>query len=143
MNDSNYFYGNFDLEVPFYPFSTEIFRLVTKVNCSYTTSDERIHWDYVFGNGIRGIFNDYTASSWKNSGGIDFEFELSRDFLYFGPFIDAGYYLDESNVWEKTYSSGVLMELIYGKISANFIYGFDISKGYSSGGFIVYLNGSF
>ncbi len=142
FSDSNYIKSDLNFDIPIYPFVSEFFRVVPFVGIYYTSLNERFMWDYVFPGRIRGFQNNYTASSSINSGGVDFEFEISRDFFYLGTFVDGGYYLDESKVWDSALGSGMFFEMIYGKLKINLLYGLNLAEGISSGKISFNITGS-
>ncbi|MBN2402573.1 MAG: hypothetical protein JXN64_09235 [Spirochaetes bacterium] len=123
------------------PFSK--LRIIPQMYSYYTTMDERYFWQYVYDKRLMGFFDDYTASKWKNTAGLDIELEIVPQFIYAGPFVNTGYFLDEELEW-KSRTGGGLMGLIEFKNSHIGIYfAWDLSKDPSKGGFSIIAGGNF
>jgi outer membrane protein assembly factor BamA len=109
----------------------------------YTTSDERFYWQYVYDKRLLGFFNDYTASKWKSTAGLDFEFEIVPQFFYSGPFINTGYFLDESLDWQSRTGGGLMGVIEFTNSYIGVYFAWDLSKGPSKGGLSILAGGTF
>ncbi len=118
-------------------------RFIPRINCFYTTSDERFYWNYVYNIDLLGFPEDYTASNWKNGAALDIEYEITPDFLFAGPFVNSGLFRDEAGDWKTKTGGGVKCELIYKKVSIDIYFAWDLSKSASDGGLYVLAGGRF
>jgi hypothetical protein len=141
INNRYFFSGSIGGSYPFFVIPS--MRLAPRFLVSYISSDERCLWSYVFDNNMIGIFNDYTASKWKNVAGLDAEFEISRSFVFIGPLINTAYYLNEEDEWDKKTGTGIKAVLYYGAIRFKIIYGWDIDEGAGKGGIFFIVEGGF
>jgi hypothetical protein len=118
-------------------------RLIPRFNVYYTTSNERFSWVYVYGVDLRGFFDDFTASKWKNTGGLDLEFEISPEFLYIGFFINSGYFKDEYDEWTAKTGGGINCSIIYRGLDLQIYYAWDLSISPSEGGLYILASSRF
>ncbi len=141
INNRHYFSGSLEGRYPFLIFSSV--SLVPRFLIFSLSSDERCLWSYVFDNNMIGIFDDYTASKWKNVAGLDIEYELSRSFISAGPFINSACFINEEDKWDTRTGAGIKVLLLYGSLRLNIIYGWDIDKGPGKGGVYFLIEGGF
>ncbi len=141
INNRHYFSGTLQGRYPFLIFSSV--RLVPRFLIFSLSSDERCLWSYVFDNNMIGIFDDYTASKWKNVAGLDIEYELSRSFISVGPFINSACFINEEDKWDTKTGTGIKVLLLYGSLRLNIIYGWDMDKGPGKGGVYFLVEGGF
>ncbi len=118
-------------------------RIIPRANIYYTASAERFHWSYVYDSSLLGFPDDFTASKWKNTAGIDIEYELSHDFFFAGIFANSGAFKNENKEWEKKTGGGIKGELIYKKMSLDIYFAWDLSKGPAHGGLYVLAGSRF
>ena len=118
-------------------------RLIPRFNSYYTTSEERFSWVYVFGSDLRGFFDDFTASKWKNAGGLDLEFEISPEFLYVGPFINSGYFKDEYDEWITKTGGGINCSITFRGLFLQIYYAWDFSLSPAEGGLYILASSRF
>lgn len=118
-------------------------RFIPRGNIYYTTSSERFHWSYVYNVDLLGFPEDYTASKWKNVAALDIEYEVSPDFLFMGPFVNSGIFLDEDEEWKRKSGGGLKAQAIYKKVAIDVYFAWDLSKGYSDGGLYILAGGRF
>lgn len=109
----------------------------------YTSSDERFLMEYVFDNKLPGFFSNFTASNFKNTAGIDLEFEISPSFIYLAPFVCGGYFINEYNAWEARSSSGIKLKVLYRKLYVHFYYACEIKTFPGRGGFYLFAQNTF
>ncbi len=141
INNRYFFSGSFHGVYPFFIFSS--LRLVPRFLVSYISSDERCLWSYVFDNNMMGIFDDYTASKWKNVAGLDAEYEISRSQVFIGPFINSAYFINEEDEWDKKTGTGIKAIVHYGSLRFKIIYGWDIDESAGEGGIYFIIEGRF
>lgn len=118
-------------------------RFIPRVNFFYTTSDERFLWAYVFDWTLLGFFNDFTASKWKNTGGLDLELEISPELLYIGPFVNSGYFKDEFDKWVWKHGGGVKTTVLFRDFDVQISYAWDLSRSPADGGLYIFVSGRF
>ncbi|MDY6933676.1 MAG: hypothetical protein SVZ03_05555 [Spirochaetota bacterium] len=118
-------------------------RFIPRINFYYTTSNERFFWSYVYDENLLGFSNDFTSSKWKNIGGIDQELEISPEFVYVGPFINSGYFKDESDKWMAETGGGFKCKILYRKLLLEIYYAWDLSHSPSEGGVYILGGGKF
>lgn len=118
-------------------------RFIPRLYTRYTSSAERYYWAYVYDIRLLGFFDDYSASKWKNTAGLDIEFELVPRFIYAGPFINTGYFLDEYDEWKQDTGTGAKLSINYKNTYFEIYYAWDISAGPSEGGLSVLAGGRF
>lgn len=141
INNRYFFSGSLQGSYPFFVFST--LRLLPRFLVSSISSDERCLWSYVFDNNMIGIFDDYTASKWKNVAGLDTELEISRSFVYIGPFINSAYFINEENKWDRKTGTGIMGIVYYGGLRIKIIYGWDMDESAKEGGTSFIIEGKF
>jgi hypothetical protein len=118
-------------------------RFIPRLNVFYTTSDERFLWTYVFDWSLLGFFNDFTASKWKNTGGLDLELEISPEFLYIGPFVNSGYFKDEFDEWVWKHGGGAKTTVHFRGFDVQISYAWDLSRRPADGGLYIFVSGRF
>lgn len=118
-------------------------RLVPRLHAFAVTSGERVYRRYVFDRELMGFGEEFTSSRWKNVAGLEAEFELSPEFLYLGPFSNAGYYMNEHGSWAWAAAAGMKVRLVYRDLSIAAYYGFDVSGSITKGSFYVFGESSF
>ncbi len=116
-------------------------RIVPRAGFWFTTSGERFFWSYVYDSSLIGFFNDFTASRWKSTAGLDAEAELSRSFMYMGPFINSGYFLDEAGKRRFRTGTGIKCIVRYEKLDIIIFYAWDIRDTPKNGGVIFSISG--
>jgi hypothetical protein len=117
--------------------------IIPRFNTYYTTSEKRFYWNYVYDKNFLGFFGDFTASQCKNIAGADIDFEVSPEFVYAGPFINGGYFLNEEKVWKRGAGTGANMRIYYKKIELVMYYAWNIMKSPSKGGFYIFAEARF
>ncbi len=136
-----YVISSCELKSPFLPFSR--LRITPGLYSYYTTMKERYFWQYVYDKRLLGFYGDFTASKWKNTAGLDFEFEFIPQFLYAGPFVNTGYFQDEELKWKSRTGGGMMGTLEFKNSYIGIYFAWDLSKGPSNGGVSVIAGGSF
>ena len=136
INKKGYLITSLYLKTAISPFI--YMKLIPELNIYYTSSTERYLWDYVYDKNLIGFFNNFTASKWKNSIGIDIEIEVSPQFFSVGPFINSGYFQDEIKKWETSTGGGLKGKINYRKLLIEVIFAWDLSVGPDEGG--LYLS---
>ncbi len=118
-------------------------RFIPRLYSRYTTSGQRYYWEYVYDTRLLGFFDNYSASKWKNTAGVDIEFELVPQFIYAGPFINTGYFLDEYEKWKQDTGTGGKLSIKLRNAYIEIYYAWDISAGPSEGGLSMLAGGTF
>ncbi|GEM_PF-1368699 len=118
-------------------------RLIPRLHSFATSSGERVYRRYVFDRELMGFGEEFTASRWKNIAGLEAEFELSPEFLYLGPFGNAGYYINEHGSWALASAAGIKARLVYRDLSIAACYGFDVTGSITKGSFYLFGESSF
>ncbi len=99
----------------------------------YATSAERYHWRYVFDETLPGRSDDFTASRWKHTAGIDLLFEAYPDLAMAGPFAVAGWYRNEDDEWRTAVVCGVRCTVQFRGVSIAAAWSWDVSGPLSRG----------
>jgi outer membrane protein assembly factor BamA len=141
LSEKIYIIYSGELKSSFSPFSR--LRVSPGIYSYYTTMKERFFWQYVYDKRLLGFYNDYTASKWKNTAGLDFEFEFVPQFFYAGPFVNTGYFQDEMLKWKSRTGGGLMGTLEFKNSYIGIYYAWDLSKGPSKGGISIIAGGSF
>ena len=81
---------------------------------------------------LLGFFDDYTASNWKNTAGLDLEFEIVPQFFYSGPFVNTGYFRNESLEWTSRTGGGIMGVFEFKNSYIGIYFAWDLSKGPST-----------
>jgi hypothetical protein len=123
------------LRVPIRLFS--IFRLIPRASSYYTDSRERFYMRYVFDGDLMGFAGDFSAARWKLTAGLDAEFEIVPSFLFAGPFVNGGRFLDEDARRRSASGVGLRASIEHRGTMASLSYAWDASAGPSKGG--VYI----
>ncbi|MCP4135743.1 MAG: hypothetical protein GY754_32545 [bacterium] len=118
-------------------------RFTPKIQSRATTSVERFYWSYVYDETFLGFFDDYTASRFKNTAGLDIEIEAAKGLLYIGPLINCGYFLNEENNWIFKTGTGLKSSITISGITILLYYAWDITKNPKEGGFYFMAEGKF
>ena len=118
-------------------------RIIPRLYSYYTTSNERYFWQYVYDKRLLGFFNKYTASKWKNTAEMAIEYEIIPQFIYAGPFVNYGYFLNEFDKWTSKAGGGVKSTIELKNAYIEIYYAWDLSKGPSEGGLAVLAGGRF
>ncbi len=145
--------GRSDLEKNGYIVTTAMFkvpvspvhwlRFIPRANLYRTSSFERYYWSYVFDKNLLGFLDDFTASRWKNTAGLDVEIELAPRFIYAGPFVNYGYYIDEKDSWRSAVGTGMKGTVTYKDIIVEAYYAWDAAESPSRGGLYIFAESSF
>ena len=138
-----YLKTKFGAEAPFFPFSVSMFRVVPSLHISYTTSRERYQWEYVYDYDFLFHGGDFTASKWRNTAGLYFEFEIQRNFLFAGPFANSGYYLNVENSWRFKTGAGLRAGIQLYNVSISLFYVWNVRAFQSGGSFLILASGKF
>ncbi|MFW5862252.1 MAG: POTRA domain-containing protein [Spirochaetota bacterium] len=109
------------------PLTTRV-RLIPEVYSYYTSSRERYYRRYVYDEKLLGFGTDYTASSFKNTGGLHLEFEVSPAFFYVDPFVNSGYFRDENHNWSHDTGAGLKVIFNFKKVFWDITYAWDVSE---------------
>lgn len=136
LEPGGYLISTADGSLPLFPWPWV--RIVPRFDVFYTTSEERFYWRYVFDVNLLGFIGDFSASRWKNVAGLDMEFELSPRFLYVGPFVNGGLYLDEEGRWESAAGAGIKAMMTYKDIAVEAYYAWDLTEQPGRGGFYFF-----
>lgn len=141
LGKNGYGIFTFDLSIPMA--LAPWLRIIPKIDSYFTTSSDRFYWSYVYDKNFLGFFNNYTASRSKNIAGFDIDFEISPEFLYAGPFINGGYFLDEEKKWKSGAGTGINCRIYYKKIDVVMYYAWDVTRPPSKGGFYIFAESAF
>ncbi|HSV98494.1 MAG TPA: hypothetical protein VLM75_16360 [Spirochaetota bacterium] len=114
-----------------------IFRLIPRASSYYTDSRERFHMRYVFDGDLPGFAGDFSAARWKLVAGLDAEFEIVPSFLFAGPLVSGGRFLDEEERRRSATGLGLKAAIEHRGTMASVSYAWDASAGPSHGG--VYI----
>ncbi len=114
-----------------------LFRLIPRASSYYTDSRERFYMRYVFDGDLLGFAGDFSAARWKLVAGLDAEFEIVPSFLYAGPFVNGGRFLDERERRRSATGLGLRAAIEHRGTMASLSYAWNASAGMSSGG--VYI----
>lgn len=126
-------------------FSFTIFRRMSLIIKNYffmTTEQERLFLEYVFNNSLPGREDDYTVSDFKNSAGIELEFEIYPSLFYMGPVFYYGIYRSNSD-YERASSAGLNISFDLTGAFFNAAYIYDLSGSTREGVLLFSLSGSF
>ncbi|MFH0976130.1 MAG: hypothetical protein V1874_10150 [Spirochaetota bacterium] len=141
LSEKIYVISSGELKTAFTPVTR--FRVTPLLYSYYTTMDERYFWQYVYDKRLLGFFDDYTASKWKNTAAMDIEYEIIPQFIYAGPFVNTGYFQDETLEWKSRTGGGARCSIEFKHSYIEINYAWDLSKGPGSGGFALLAGGSF
>lgn len=141
LNGNGYINLSGDFQTSFSPAMWVVF--IPSLYSWYTTSDERFFREYVFDTHLLGFYNDFTSTKCRNTAGMYIESEISPGFVYAGPFVNTGYFLNESDKWRSETGGGVKTTIIYGDLNVEIYYAWDLSESPSRGGLSVLINGKF
>lgn len=128
-------------EYPVFPVTW--LRLVPGYYGFFTSSADRMHLAYVYNEHLLGFFGDYTAAQIINTAGLDLEFEVSKNYLFMGPFIDGSLFRQETREWDYKGGTGLRLTALYSRVILNLMYAWDITKNPSHGGVYFAVSGSF
>lgn len=118
-------------------------RLIPRCASYYTSSKERLYHSYVFDAALMGFSNDYTASKWKNTAGLDVEAGLLPGMLYVGPFVNAGCFLDERNYWRAKTGTGAKCRIRVKSAMVQLYYAWNAAGPPKNGGMYISASGDF
>lgn len=135
LNPEGYIISALYFKTSIMPFSW--LRFIPQAHIYYTGSDERFLHSYVYDRHLIGFFDDFTASRWKNMGGVDTEIEVITQRFYAGPFINSGYFKDEFDNWKRETGGGVKGKISYRRLLVEIYFAWDLSEGPSSGGLFI------
>ncbi len=117
------------------------FRIIPRTNIYFTSSSERFFWNYIYDSSLLGFPNDYSASKWKNTAGLDIEYEIISDIFFAGLFVNTGLFNDEKLEWKNKTGGGLKTQIIYRKLSLDIYFAWDLLKGPADGGLYVLAGG--
>jgi hypothetical protein len=117
--------------------------LILKNYFFMTTEDERLFSEYVFDNSLPGRMDDYSVSDFKNSAGIEAEFEIYPSLFYAGPVFYYGIYRSEENEYNDASSGGIGFSFELKGADVNGAYIYDTSGGVGDGSFLFSVSGTF
>ncbi|MGB4270663.1 MAG: hypothetical protein WBK20_15980 [Spirochaetota bacterium] len=84
----------------------------------YTTSSNRVFWEYVFDSYLLGYEARYTATQSRHIAGFECMYELIYEMLFCSVFTNSGLYKDEYGQWTDTANAGLSADLYYHSVIA-------------------------
>jgi len=108
-----------------------------------TTEKDRLFSEYVFDNYFPGRIDDYTVSDFKNSSGLEAEFEFYPSLFYAGPVFYYGIYRNMYNDYKSASSAGLSFSLELKGAAVKGAYVYDVSGSTKDGNFIFTVSGTF
>jgi len=130
-----------DMFIPF-----PLFRradLVFKNSFFFTSENERLFHRYVFDNQLPGRQEDYLASDFKNTTGLEIQLEIYPSLISMGPLFYYGVYRVDRRRYESSRSAGLFLSITPGKLFLNFSYAYDTSFKMRDGVFLFAMTGNF
>jgi len=110
----------------------------------YTTAGERYYRFYVYDRFLPGFMDDYSSTRTRGVMGIETEFELYPDTLYFGPLVNAGRFRSETDPsWSNATGAGASVSARVGNFGFQAVYAWDITGDVNDGSFLVTADGTF
>ena len=97
----------------------------------YTSDNERFTRVYVFDSLLACRSDDFSSASWRNISGIDFNYEIVKRTLYFGPVFKWGVYNADS--YNNVFAAGMKLLFTTGKIRMEASYLYDTGYGVKNG----------
>ncbi len=108
------------------PLTTRL-RFMPTAYSYYTSSRERYYRRYIYDQNLLGFGADFSASSFKNVGGLHLELEVSPAFFYLDPFVNSGYFKDEENRWSHDTGAGIKAIFYFRKVYWDVTFAWDVS----------------